>query len=117
MAKYSRDELAEMAAADEEIERTFKMTAAEYALSVELDLTAKRQARTPEQEARCEEYSRYYQANRDKLRERKKKQYLEKREEILARQKRYRETHREYLRERARIRYDIKKQEREEKEP
>lgn len=117
MAKYSRDELAEMAAADEEIERTFRMTAAEYALSVELDLTAKRQARTPEQEVRCKEYSKYYQANRDKISERKKKQYLEKREEILAKQKRYRETHREYLRERARIRYTIKKQEREEKEP
>lgn len=116
MTKYSRDELAEMAAADEEIERTFRMTAAEYALSVELDLTAKRQARTPEQEARCEECSKYYQANRDRISECKKKQYLEKREAILARQKRYRETHREYLRERARIRYAIKKKKKEREE-
>lgn len=117
MAKYSRDELAEMAAADEEIERTFKMTAAEYALSVELDLTAKRQARTPEQEARCKEYSKYYRANRDKISERKKKQYLEKREEILARQAKYREENRDVLRERARVRYALRKQEKLEEEP
>lgn len=117
MAKYSLDELAEMAAADEEIERTFQMTAAEYALSVELDLTAKRQARTPEQEARREEYSKYYQANRDKIRERKKKQYLEKREAILARQAKYREENRDALRERARVRYALRKQEKLEEEP
>lgn len=117
MTKYSRDELAEMAAADEEIERTFRMTAAEYALSVELDLAAKRQARTPEQEARCEENSKYYQANRDKIRERKKKQYLKKREAILARQAKYREENRDALRERARVRYALRKQEKLEEEP
>ena len=84
---FTPEELAEMAAADAEIEKEFRLTQEDLDRSRELDLEAKFQALPEEKQKVAAQQKAYREANREKAAE-----Y----------QKAYREANREQLRERAR---------------
>ena len=84
---FTPEELAEMAAADAEIEAEFRLTQEERDRSRELDREAKFRALPMGKQKAAEYQKAYYEANREK---------------VAAQQKAYREANREQLRERAR---------------
>ena len=84
---FTPEELAEMAAADAEIEKEFHLTQEDLNRSRELDREATFQSLPPEKQKVAEYQKAYYEANREKVAE-----Y----------QKAYREANREQLRKRAR---------------
>lgn len=84
---FTPEELAEMVAADAEIEKEFRLTQEDLDRSRELDLEAKFQALPAEKQKLAKYQKAYYEANREK---------------VAAQQKAYREANREKLRERAR---------------
>lgn len=84
---FTPEELAEMVAADAEIEKEFRLTQEDLDRSRELDLEAKFQALPAEKQKLAKYQKAYYEANREKL---------------AKYQKAYREANREKVRERAR---------------
>lgn len=84
---FTPEELAEMAAADAEIEKEFRLTQEDLDRSRKLDLEAKFQALPAEKQKLAAQKKAYREANREK---------------VAAQQKAYREANREQLRERAR---------------
>ena len=84
---FTPEELAEIAAADAEIEAEFRLTQEDLDRSRELDREAKFRALPMEKQKVAEYQKAYYEANREK---------------VAAQQKAYREANREQLRERAR---------------
>ena len=77
---FTAEELAEMAAADAEIEAEFRLTPEELEQSSELDREAKFSSLPPEKRKVAEYQKAYYEANREK---------------VAAQQKAYREANRE----------------------
>ena len=67
---FTPEELAEMAAADAEIEKAFRLTQEDLDRSRELDLEAKFQALPAEKQKLAAQQKAYREANREKLRER-----------------------------------------------
>lgn len=67
---FTLEELAEMAAADAEIEKEFRLTQEDLDRSRELDLEAKFQALPEEKQKVAAQQKAYREANREKVRER-----------------------------------------------
>ena len=67
---FTPEELAEMAAADAEIEKEFHLTQEDLNRSRELDREATFQSLPPEKQKVAEYQKAYYEANREKVRER-----------------------------------------------
>jgi len=84
---FTPEELAEMAAADAEIEAEFRLTQEDLDRSRELDREAKFRALPMEKQKVAAQQKAYYEANREK---------------VAAQRKAYYEANREQLRERAR---------------
>lgn len=84
---FTPEELAEMAAADAEIDTEFRLTQEDLERSRELDREAKFRALPMEKQKVAAQRKAYYEANREK---------------VAAQQKAYREANREKLRKRAR---------------
>lgn len=84
---FTPEELAEMAAADAEIEAEFRLTQEDLDRSRELDREAKFRALPMEKQKVAAQQKAYYKANREK---------------VAAQRKAYYEANREQLRERAR---------------
>ena len=114
---FTSEELAEMAAADAEIEKEFRLTQEDLDRSRDLDREAKFRALPMGKQKVAAQQKAYYEANREKVAEYQKayreanrekvaaqqKAYYEaNREKVAAQQKAYREANREQLRERAR---------------
>ncbi len=99
---FTPEELAEMAAADAEIEKAFRLTQEDLDRSRELDLEAKFQALPAKKQKLAAQQKAYREANREKLAEYQKAYYEANREKLAAQQKAYREANREKVRERAR---------------
>ena len=99
---FTPEELAEMAAADAEIEKAFRLTQEDLDRSRELDLEAKFQALPAKKQKLAAQKKAYREANREKLAEYQKAYYEANREKLAAQQKAYREANREKVRERAR---------------
>ena len=93
---FSPEELAEMAAADAEIEKTFRLTNEDIKRSREADKAAMFDRLPPEKKKIAAKQRAYREANR---------------EEIAAKQRAYREANREEINAKARARYHSKKQE------
>ena len=66
--KFTAEELAEMAAADAEIEAEFRLTLEDLEQSSELDREAKFSSLSPEKRKVAEYQKAYYEANREKRR-------------------------------------------------
>ena len=99
---FTPEELAEMAAADAEIEKEFHLTQEDLNRSRELDREATFQSLPPEKKKVAEYQKAYYEANREKVAEYQKAYYEANREKVAEYQKAYREANREQLRKRAR---------------
>lgn len=67
---FTPEELAEMVAADAEIEKEFRLTQEDLDRSRELDLEAKFQALPAEKQKLAKYQKAYYEANREQLRKR-----------------------------------------------
>ena len=67
---FTPEELAEMAAADAEIEKEFRLTQEDLNRSRELDREATFQSLPPEKQKVAAQKKAYYEANREKVRER-----------------------------------------------
>ena len=101
---FTPEELAEMAAADAEIERSFRITSEERRRSRELDADGRCDALIGTDRYRSAAARKdYYEANREKITAAKKEYYETNREKIAAARKAYREANREkynaYMRE------------------
>ena len=94
---FTPEELAEMAAADAEIEKAFRLTQEDLDRSRELDLEAKFQALPAKKQKLAAQQKAYREANREKLAEYQKAYYEANREKLAAQQKAYREANREKL--------------------
>ena len=99
---FTPEELAEMVAADAEIEKEFRLTQEDLDRSRELDREAKFRALPMEKQKVAAQRKAYREANREKVAEYQKAYYEANREKVAAQQKAYREANREQLRERAR---------------
>ena len=99
---FAPEELAEMAAADAEIEAEFRLTQEDLDRSRELDREAKFRALPMEKQKLAAQRKAYYEANREKLAAQRKAYYEANREKLAAQRKAYYEANREQLRERAR---------------
>ena len=99
---FTPEELAEMVAADAEIEKEFRLTQEDLDRSRELDLEAKFQALPAEKQKLAKYQKAYYEANREKVAAQKKAYREANREKVAAQKKAYREANREKVRERAR---------------
>ena len=99
---FTPEELAEMEAADAEIEAEFRLTQEDLDRSRELDLEAKFQALPAEKQKLAKYQKAYREANREKVAAQQKAYREANREKVAAQQKAYREANREKLRERAR---------------
>ena len=108
--KFTPEELAEMAAADAEIEANFIMTQSEIDFSRELDKTTRFEKLTGDKQKVAAQRKAYYEANREKVAAQRKAYYEANREKVAAQQKAYREANREaynaYMREYMRKRKD-----------
>ena len=82
-AAFTSEELAEMAAADAEIEATFRLEPEDIALSRQLDWEAHMDALPPEKQKAAALMKAWYEANREKVLE-KKRAYREANREKLA---------------------------------
>ena len=101
---FTPEELAEMAAADAEIERSFRITSEERRRSRDLDAEGRRDALIGTDRHRASASSKaYYEANREKIADYQKEYREANREKIAAAKKEYREANREkynaYMRE------------------
>ena len=100
---FTAEELAEMAAADAEIEAEFRLTPEELEQSSELDREAKFSSLPPEKRKVAEYQKAYREANREKVAEYQKAYYEANREKVAEYQKAYYEANREkrraYMRE------------------
>ena len=95
---FTREELAEMAAADAEIERSFRITSEERRRSRELDADGRCDALIGTDRYRSAAARKdYYEANREKIAAAKKAYYEANREEIAAYKKEYYEANREKI--------------------
>ena len=123
---FSPEELAEMAAADAEIEKTFRLTNEDIKRSREADkaamfdrlppekkkIAAKQRAyREANREKIAAKQRAYYEANREEINAKARAYYEANREEIAAKKRAYREANREEINAKARARYHSKKQE------
>ena len=99
---FTPEELAEMAAADAEIEAEFRLTQEDLDRSRELDREAKFRALPMEKQKVAAQRKAYREANREKVAAQQKAYYEANREKVAAQRKAYREANREQLRERAR---------------
>ena len=99
---FTPEELAEMAAADAEIEAEFRLTQEALDRSRELDREAKFRALPMEKQKVAEYQKAYWEANREKVAEHQKAYWEANREKLAAQRKAYYEANREQLRERAR---------------
>ena len=99
---FTPEELSEIAAADAEIEKEFRLTQEDLDRSRELDLEAKFQALPAEKQKVAAQRKAYREANREKVAEYQKAYYEANREKVAEYQKAYYEANREQLRERAR---------------
>lgn len=99
---FTPEELAEMAAADAEIDTEFRLTQEDLERSRELDREAKFRALPMEKQKVAAQRKAYREANREKVAEYQKAYYEANREKVAAQQKAYREANREKLRKRAR---------------
>lgn len=96
---FTPDELAEMAAADAEIEATFEITSDDFKLSSQLDRLATRE-KHPEKKRTCkntekEQKKTYYLKNREKILESRKEYRKENKEKIAAYKRAYYLAHKE----------------------
>ena len=100
---FTPEELAEMAAADAEIEATFRLEQADLDRSKDMDREAHFESLPPEKRKLAAQQKAYYEANREKLAAKQKAYYEANREKVAAQQKAYREANREkytaYMRE------------------
>lgn len=99
---FTPEELAEMAAADAEIEAEFRLTQEDLDRSRELDREAKFRALPMEKQKVAAQRKAYREANREKVAAQQKAYYEANREKLAEYQKAYREANREQLRKRAR---------------
>ena len=99
---FTPEELAEMEAADAEIEAEFRLTQEDLDRSRELDREAKFRALPMEKQKVAAQQKAYYEANREKVAAQRKAYYEANREKVAEYQKAYYEANREQLRERAR---------------
>ena len=99
---FTPEELAEMAAADAEIDTEFRLTQEDLERSRELDREAKFRALPMEKQKVAAQRKAYREANREKVAAQQKAYYEANREKVAAQQKAYREANREKLRKRAR---------------
>ena len=107
---FTPEELAEMAAADAEIEASFCLEQSDIDRSRDLDRTARFEALPPEKRKVAAQQKAWYEANREKVAAQQKAWYEANREKVAAQQKAYREANREkvntymreYMRERRR---------------
>ena len=99
---FTPEELAEMAAADAEIEAEFRLTQEDLDRSRELDREAKFRALPMEKQKVAAQRKAYLEANREKVAEYQKAYREANREKVAEYQKAYYEANREQLRKRAR---------------
>ena len=99
---FTPEELAEMAAADAEIEAEFRLTQEDLDRSRELDREAKFRALPMEKQKVAAQRKAYREANREKVAARQKAYREANREKVAEYQKAYYEANREQLRKRAR---------------
>ena len=99
---FTPEELAEMAAADAEIEAEFRLTQEDLDRSRELDREAKFRALPMEKQKVAAQKKAYREANREKVAAQKKAYREANWEKVAAQKKAYYEANREQLRERAR---------------
>ena len=92
---FTPEELAEMAAADAEIEAEFRLTQEDLDRSYKLDREAKFQALPEEKQKVAAQQKAYREANREKVAAQKKAYYEANREKVAEYQKAYREANRE----------------------
>ena len=99
---FTPEELAEIAAADAEIEAKFRLTQEDLDRSRELDREAKFRALPMEKQKVAAQRKAYREANREKVAAQQKAYREANREKVAAQRKAYREANREQLRKRAR---------------
>ena len=99
---FTPEELAEMAAADAEIDTEFRLTQEDLERSSRLDRLAKLESLSPEKRKVAAQKKAYRDANREKVAAYQQAYYEANREKVAERQKAYREANREKVRERAR---------------
>ena len=99
---FTPEELAEMAAADAEIEAEFRLTQEDLDRSRELDREAKFRALPMETQKVAAQRKAYREANREKVAAQQKAYREANREKVAEYQKAYYEANREQLRKRAR---------------
>jgi hypothetical protein len=99
---FTPEELAEMAAADAEIEAEFRLTQEDLDRSRELDREAKFRALPMEKQKVAAQRKAYREANREKVAAQQKAYREANREKVAEYQKAYYEANREQLRKRAR---------------
>ena len=97
MAKWSPEELAEMAAADAEIEATFQLTNEEISASRALDRKAMLDRKDHKMRKVAAQQKAWYAANRAEVRAKQKAYKAANREKIAAQQKVYRAANREKI--------------------
>ena len=86
---FTPEELAEMAAADAEIEAEFRLTQEDLDRSRELDREAKFRALPMEKQKVAAQQKAYYEANREKVAEYQKAYYEANREQLRERARNY----------------------------
>ena len=99
---FTPEELAEIAAADAEIEAKFRLTQEDLDRSRELDREAKFRALPMEKQKVAAQRKAYREANREKVAAQQKAYREANREKVAEYQKAYHEANREQLRKRAR---------------
>ena len=108
---FSPEELAEMAAADAEIEKTFRLTNEDIKRSREADKAAMFDRLPPEKKKIAAKKRAYYEANREEIAAKQRAYREANREEIAAKKRAYYEANREEIAAKQRARYHSKKQE------
>ena len=100
---FTEEELAEMAAADAEIEASFQLTNDDLVMSREFDRMAVLDSMDNQKRKVAAQKKAWYEANREKVAAQQKAWYEANREKVAAQQKAYREANREkynaYMRE------------------
>ena len=100
---FTPEELAEMAAADTEIEASFRLEQADFDRSRELDRQAHFDGLEPDKQRVAARKKAWYEANKDKVAAQQKAWYEANKDKVAAKQKAYREANREkynaYMRE------------------
>lgn len=94
---FTPEELAELAAADAEIEATFSLTNEDISRSRETDKAAMIDRLPPEKRKAAAKYRAYYEKNREKIAAKARAYYEKNREKRLAYQRAYDAAHREEI--------------------